>query len=231
MKRLLLLFFAALAQEQQKNYYKVLGVKKNAKTKDIKKAYRDLALKYHPDKNPQDREAAEKKFQEVAEAYEVLSDEKRRKEYDLGSFAPPRGQGPGQQQGPPQGFHTFRDANDIFKEFFGDGDPFAKMFGDFDFGGSNFFSQNGGSFSFSTSTTRRPPKKTERKKPPTPKKTPAPKKPSTRPKKPPKTKPEFKERPRGPVEEKVSSRFKPSKQEEDVESLRRRRAALRDLGL
>lgn len=64
-----------------KNYYDILGVSKDASQDDIKKAYRKLAIKYHPDKNPGDKEA-EKKFKDITEAYETLSDESKRKEYD-----------------------------------------------------------------------------------------------------------------------------------------------------
>ena len=63
-------------------YYKILGLEKDANNKDIKKAYHKLAVKYHPDKNNGDPVAI-KKFKEIAHAYEVLSDEKKRKEYDL----------------------------------------------------------------------------------------------------------------------------------------------------
>ena len=63
-------------------YYKILDVSKDATAIDIKKAYRKLALKWHPDKNPDQKEEAEKKFKEISEAYEVLSDEKKRKLYD-----------------------------------------------------------------------------------------------------------------------------------------------------
>ncbi|XP_062960210.1 dnaJ homolog subfamily B member 6-like [Cynocephalus volans] len=64
------------------NYYKVLGVPQNASSSVIKKAYHQLALQVHPDKNPENKEAAEEKFREVAEAYEVLSDAKKRSDYD-----------------------------------------------------------------------------------------------------------------------------------------------------
>lgn len=64
------------------DYYKILGVEKNANETDIKKAYRKLAIKYHPDKNPGNKEA-EEKFKEINEAYEVLSDNEKRKKYDM----------------------------------------------------------------------------------------------------------------------------------------------------
>lgn len=64
------------------NYYKVLGVPLNASSSDIKKAYHHLALRVHPDKNPEDKEAAAEKFKQVAEAYEVLSDARKRSDYD-----------------------------------------------------------------------------------------------------------------------------------------------------
>lgn len=65
-------------------YYDILGVQRNASADDIKKAYRKLALKLHPDKNPENRQAAEKKFLEISKAYEVLSDTKMRAAYDAG---------------------------------------------------------------------------------------------------------------------------------------------------
>lgn len=67
-----------------KDYYEVLNVSKNATEEQIKKAYRKLSLKYHPDKNPDNQEAAAEKFKEVAEAYETLSDPVKRREYDSG---------------------------------------------------------------------------------------------------------------------------------------------------
>lgn len=74
----------ALKQSKEKNYYKILGVPRNAQQKEIKKSYRDLALKWHPDKNTDDKENAEKMFQDISEAYEVLSDKEMRAKYDRG---------------------------------------------------------------------------------------------------------------------------------------------------
>ena len=65
----------------KRDYYEVLGVDKSASAEDIKKAYRKLAIKYHPDKNPGDKEA-EEKFKEAAEAYSVLSDADKKARYD-----------------------------------------------------------------------------------------------------------------------------------------------------
>lgn len=91
-----------------RDYYEVLGVERSASSDDIKRAYRRMAMKFHPDRNPGD-EAAEKKFKEAAEAYEVLADEKKRKLYDQYGHAGLRGT-PG---------HDFRsmDPNDIFSMF------------------------------------------------------------------------------------------------------------------
>ena len=66
-----------------KDYYEILGVKKDSSEDEIKKAYRKLAVKYHPDKNPGDKEA-EEKFKEIADAYATLSDTEKRKMYDIG---------------------------------------------------------------------------------------------------------------------------------------------------
>lgn len=74
----------ALKQSKEKNYYKILGVPRNADKKVIKKAYRKLALDWHPDKNTEDKEKAEKMFQDISEAYEVLSDDEMRAKYDRG---------------------------------------------------------------------------------------------------------------------------------------------------
>ncbi|MGE5799580.1 MAG: DnaJ domain-containing protein, partial [Syntrophaceae bacterium] len=62
------------------DYYKALGVEKGASLEDIKKAYRKLALKYHPDRNPSDKKRAEEKFKDISEAYAVLSDPEKRKQ-------------------------------------------------------------------------------------------------------------------------------------------------------
>ncbi|KAL7495624.1 hypothetical protein ACHAWT_005025 [Skeletonema menzelii] len=74
----------ALKQSTEKNYYKILSVPRNAKLKEIKKSYRELALQWHPDKNTDDTEKAEQMFQDISEAYEVLSDKELREKYDRG---------------------------------------------------------------------------------------------------------------------------------------------------
>jgi curved DNA-binding protein CbpA len=65
-----------------KNYYRILGVNRNASAQDIKKAFRQLALRYHPDRNPDNMKQAEEKFKEINEAYEVLGDEQKKRQYD-----------------------------------------------------------------------------------------------------------------------------------------------------
>ena len=73
--------------ESKRDYYEVLGVSKGASADEIKKAYRSLAKKYHPDLHPDNREEAEAKFKEISEAYEVLSDPDKRSRYDQYGFA------------------------------------------------------------------------------------------------------------------------------------------------
>ena len=65
-----------------KDYYKVLGIQRSASSDEIKKAYRKLALKWHPDKNPDNQEEAQSKFQEINAAFEILSDPEKKKTYD-----------------------------------------------------------------------------------------------------------------------------------------------------
>ena len=79
----LLLHWATLvATDGSKDYYKILGVKKTAKEKDIKKAYKKQAIKWHPDKNLENKEEATAKFTEISNAYETLSDPEKRQIYD-----------------------------------------------------------------------------------------------------------------------------------------------------
>lgn len=78
------LLFPSILAEKQRDLYEVLGIKKTASLKEIKKAFRKLSLKYHPDRNPNRKEWAKKKFIEVANAYEILKDPKKRREYDNG---------------------------------------------------------------------------------------------------------------------------------------------------
>ena len=110
--------------ENKRDYYEVLGVQKSASAEEIKKAYRKAAMKYHPDRNPGDKEA-EAKFKEVGEAYEVLSDDSKRQRYDQFGFAgvdPNYGAGGNGPYGAGfSGFGDFGDFGDIFGEFFGGG--------------------------------------------------------------------------------------------------------------
>jgi molecular chaperone DnaJ len=131
----------------EKDYYQVLGVGKEAPTNDIKKAYRKLARELHPDRNPGNAEA-EARFKEVSEAYQVLADEGKRKEYDemrslFGSGAFRRGA----QQGAPGGF----DISDLFG---GSGAPAG---GDRGFGGGSFSDLFSSIFSGGAGGTRRRP--------------------------------------------------------------------------
>lgn len=108
----------------KRDYYEILGVPKNAEETAIKKAYRKLAIKYHPDKNPDDKKS-EEKFKEAAEAYEVLSDQNKRAKYDRFGHSAVDGSGGG-------GFSGGMTMDDIFSQFgdiFGDGgSPFESFF-------------------------------------------------------------------------------------------------------
>ncbi|PLX92607.1 MAG: integrase [Desulfuromonas sp.] len=120
-----------------KDYYAVLGIEKSADAATIKKAYRKLAQRYHPDKNPDDK-AAEERFKEITEAYAVLSDAEKKRQYD---------------QFGDSGFHQrfsqediFRNFNgqDIFREFGFGGDIFSQIFGAGGGGANPFFNGGGG---------------------------------------------------------------------------------------
>ncbi|MBV1775926.1 molecular chaperone DnaJ [Burkholderiaceae bacterium DAT-1] len=102
----------------KKDFYEILGVNRDASDEDIKKAYRKLAMKYHPDRNP-DSKDAEDKFKEAKEAYEILSDSQKRAAYDQYGHA---GVDPQAGMGGGQGFGGFGDAfGDIFGDIFGGG--------------------------------------------------------------------------------------------------------------
>jgi len=128
------------------DYYDILGVSKSASADEIKKAYRKQALEWHPDRHKDDKEVAEKKFKEINEAYQVLSDSQKKSAYDQyghDAFTPggmpggnPFAGGFGRQGGPftytytsgggnPFGNADFGDPFDIFEAFFGGGNPFA----------------------------------------------------------------------------------------------------------
>jgi len=115
----------------KRDYYEVLGVTKSADEKEIKKAYRKLAIKHHPDKNPNDKQA-EEKFKEAAEAYEVLSDVQKKSRYDQYGHA---GMG-GAASGGHGGFSGGMSMDDIFENF-------GDVFGGFGFGGGNGRSRGG----------------------------------------------------------------------------------------
>ena len=111
----------------KRDYYEVLGVSKNATPEELKKAYRKLALQYHPDRNPGDKEA-EEKFKEAAEAYDVLSNPDKKARYDQFGHAAFEGGAGGYEGG--------MNINDIFSQF---GDIFGDFFGGSRFGGFGGF--------------------------------------------------------------------------------------------
>jgi len=123
---------------KQKDYYQALGVGETASAEEIKKVYRKLAVKYHPDKNPENPKQAEAKFKDISEAYYVLSDEKRRAQYDqMRKFG-------GSQQGNFAGAQGF-DFEDLLRQFSSGGrgrsssrySAFSDIFGDLFSGGGS----------------------------------------------------------------------------------------------
>src|SRR5215210_4967094 len=106
----------------KRDYYEVLGVTKSASAEDIKKAYRKVAMQFHPDRNPGDK-TAEEKFKEAAEAYEILSDTDKRSQYDRFGHAGVSGNGRGHASNMEDIFSQFGDifGEDIFGSFFGGG--------------------------------------------------------------------------------------------------------------
>ncbi|KAI4479859.1 PREDICTED: dnaJ homolog subfamily B member 6-like [Polistes canadensis] len=118
------------------DYYRILEVQRTATSNDIKKAYRKLALKWHPDKNPENLDEANKKFKEISEAYEVLIDEKKRRVYDqYGKEGLQMNGGKRRHESDFRPFFTtyvFRDPEEVFREFFAASsfdDPFDSLFG------------------------------------------------------------------------------------------------------
>lgn len=132
-----------------KDYYKVLGIEKSSSHDDVKKAFKNLAKKYHPDKNPGDK-AAEEKFKEISEAYEILGDEAKRKQYDqFGAYDFGPGGNPYTQGYRPNINYDNIDFDDILGEIFGFGGPKRGRRSqrgvnfDFGFGGAPFGAQAG----------------------------------------------------------------------------------------
>ncbi|XP_030494090.2 dnaJ protein P58IPK homolog [Cannabis sativa] len=125
----------ALKMSKRKDWYKILGVSKTAAVSEIKRAYKRLALQWHPDKNVENREEAEAKFREIAAAYEVLGDEDKRTRYDRGEDLEDMGMGGGGGGG--------------FNPFGGGGQQYTFTFdGGFPGGGGGGFGGGGGGFEF-----------------------------------------------------------------------------------
>jgi curved DNA-binding protein CbpA len=142
----------APADIHSEDYYEVLGVTKGASDSELAKAYRKLALKHHPDKNPDRKEQAEEEFKKLTEAYEVLRCPEKRKVYDQHGKACAKGENPQAGEGD-FSFNTGggqrsatmsrEEADKVFQAFFGGSDPFASMFGGG--GGTHFAFQRAGS--------------------------------------------------------------------------------------
>ncbi|KAI9202099.1 DnaJ-like protein 4 [Polychytrium aggregatum] len=123
---------------EQVDYYAILGLSRSANPDEVKRAYRKEALRWHPDKNTDNRDEAEHRFKLISEAYEVLKDPEQRQMYDsYGIDGLKNGPASNQQQfgrgGFRPGFHPgfqFHDPHEIFRQFFGGVDPFARAFRD-----------------------------------------------------------------------------------------------------
>ncbi|KAF4747989.1 DnaJ sub B member 9, partial [Perkinsus olseni] len=141
---LLLLYVGLIGLvECGKDYYKILGIPRSASESQIKAAYRKAALKWHPDKNTDNKEEAEKKFYDISEAYEALSDPEKRKIYDqFGEEGLKQGAGGGGGPGGGAGGFNVR-PEDIFNAFFGQGGPGGGSF-HFEFGPGGFGGSSGG---------------------------------------------------------------------------------------
>jgi hypothetical protein len=115
------------------DFYKTLGVAKSASQDDIKKAYRKLAMRWHPDKNPDSKEEADRRFKEIAHAYETLSDPQKRAAYDhQGIYGGRAGNFSSGSSFRGDFDFKFRDPDEVFREFFGGKDPFEAFFGNKD---------------------------------------------------------------------------------------------------
>lgn len=137
----------ALKMSKRKDWYKILGVSKTAAVSEIKRAYKKLALQWHPDKNVENREEAEAKFREIAAAYEVLSNEEKRTRYDRGEDLEDMGMGGGGGGG----FNPFGGGGQEFTFTFDGGFPGHGGFGGGGFPGGGFgggFPGGGGGFEF-----------------------------------------------------------------------------------
>src|ERR1700761_8463287 len=110
-----------MSKAQRQDFYEVLGVTKTASIEEIKASYRKSALKWHPDRNPENKEEAEVRFRECTEAYSILSDPQKRQIYDTYGHAGLSGSGMGSD------FNStvFQDFHDIFGDFFGFEDLFS----------------------------------------------------------------------------------------------------------
>uniref|UniRef100_A0A0C9S8S4 TSA: Wollemia nobilis Ref_Wollemi_Transcript_10554_1686 transcribed RNA sequence n=1 Tax=Wollemia nobilis TaxID=56998 RepID=A0A0C9S8S4_9CONI len=163
------------------DYYNILNVGRSSSDDELKKAYRKLAMKWHPDKNPNNKKEAEAKFKQISEAYEVLSDPQKRAIYDQygeeglkGNVPPPSASSFSDGGGPNVYRFNPRNAEDIFAEFFGDSSPFGmpgfggmgtrstgfpdRMFGGFG-GSENIFNSYGGGGGFGRGAASSGPRK------------------------------------------------------------------------